>query len=50
MSAFLGSFLEYFIKAAVYAVIAIAGVQTGRMLRDKKDSKTSAVRISNGKR
>lgn len=50
MSAFLGSFFEYLIKAVIYAVLAFAGVQTGRMLRDSKDSKTSTVRINNSKR
>ncbi|MCI9611296.1 MAG: hypothetical protein HFH33_04535 [Eubacterium sp.] len=51
MGAFLGSLLEYVLKAAVYAVIALAGVKAGKALRENKDAKaSSAVRIHTGKR
>ena len=50
MTAFLGSFIEYLGKAVIYAVLAFAGVKAGMKLRDSKDSKTSAVRINNGKK
>jgi len=51
MSAFLGSFLEYVAKAAVYAVIALLGVKAGKALRESKDAKnTSTVRINNTSR
>lgn len=51
MGAFLASFLEYVFKAAIYAVIALAGVKAGKALRENKDAKaSSAVRINTGKR
>ena len=50
MAAFFGSFLSYFIKAALFAAIAFVGVQTGRLLRDNKDSKSSTVRINSGRK
>ena len=50
MAAFLGSFMEYLVKAVIYAVLAIAGVKAGMKMRDYKDSKTSTVRINSSKR
>lgn len=48
MTAFLGSFMEYVLKAVIYAVIALLGVKAGKALRESKDAKnTSTVRINN---
>lgn len=48
MAAFLGSFMEYVLKAIVYAVLALLGVKAGKALRENKDAKnTSTVRINN---
>lgn len=51
MSAFLGSFVEYLLKAAIYAVIALVGVKAGKALRENKDAKKNqTVRINTGRR
>lgn len=47
MTAFLGSFLEYLIKLAIFVVVAILGAMTGKKLRENKDAKTATVRINN---
>lgn len=36
---FLSSFLGYAVKAAVFAVLAWAGIVLGKKYRDKKDSR-----------
>lgn len=40
--AFLSSFLQYFIIMVILAAVAVAGVFTGKKLRDKKDAKKVA--------
>ena len=51
MSAFIASFIEYVIKAVVYAVIALLGVKAGKAIRENKDAKnTSTVSINTTRR
>ena len=40
--AFLASFLQYFIIMVILAAVAVAGVFTGKKLRDNKDAKKAA--------
>ena len=45
MTAFLGSFLQYFIVMILLAAIGVAGAIVGKKLRDSKDAKTTAEAI-----
>ena len=40
--AFLASFLQYLIEAAILVVVAICGAVVGKKLRDNKDAKAPA--------
>lgn len=40
--AFIASFLQYFIIMVILAAVAVAGVFTGKKLRDNKDAKNAA--------
>lgn len=40
--AFLGSFLQYVIIMLILVAVAVAGVFTGKKLRDNKDAKKAA--------
>ena len=40
--AFVASFLQYFIIMVILAAVAVAGVFTGKKLRDNKDAKNIA--------
>lgn len=40
--AFIASFLQYFIIMVILAAVAVAGVFTGKKLRDNKDAKNTA--------
>ena len=39
MTAFIGSFLQYFIEMVILCAIAVLGIFTGKKLRQNKDAK-----------
>lgn len=42
MSAIAGSFLQFGVKAVIFAAIAYAGIICGKKFRDKKDAEKAA--------
>ncbi len=50
MAAFIASFFEYLKTMIILAILAFAGMMTGKKLRENKDAKSSTVRIQSGRK